>query len=105
MRAYHETWDLPITITNCANNYGPYQFPEKVIPFFTTLALQDQPLPMYASTENRREWIHAVDHCRAIDVILERGGSARRTTSAPASRGASSRSPTPCSPTSASRRR
>jgi dTDP-glucose 4,6-dehydratase len=73
VRAYHETWDLPVTITNCANNYGAYQFPEKVIPYFTTLALEDQPLPLYASTANRREWIHAVDHCRAIDTILERG--------------------------------
>jgi dTDP-glucose 4,6-dehydratase len=73
VRSYHETWDLPITITNCANNYGAYQFPEKVIPYFTTLALQDQPLPMYASTQNRREWIHAIDHCRAIDLILDRG--------------------------------
>ena len=73
VRAYHETWDLPVTITNCANNYGSYQFPEKVIPFFTTLALGDEPLPLYASTENRREWIHALDHCRAIDAILDRG--------------------------------
>ncbi|MDQ3311086.1 MAG: dTDP-glucose 4,6-dehydratase [Actinomycetota bacterium] len=73
VRAYHETWDLPITITNCANNYGAYQFPEKVIPYFTTLALDDQPLPLYASTDNRREWIHALDHCRAIDLILDRG--------------------------------
>jgi dTDP-glucose 4,6-dehydratase len=73
VRSYHETWGLPVTITNCANNYGPYQFPEKVIPFFTTLALRDEPLPMYASTQNRREWIHAIDHCRAIDMILERG--------------------------------
>jgi len=73
VRAYHETWKLPVTITNCANNYGPYQFPEKVIPFFTTQALQDKELPLYASTENRREWIHANDHCRAIDMILERG--------------------------------
>ena len=73
VRAYYETWDLPVTITNCANNYGTYQFPEKVIPYFTTLALEDQPLPLYASTENRREWIHAIDHCRAIDAILERG--------------------------------
>lgn len=73
VRAYHETWDLPITITNCANNYGTYQFPEKVIPYFTTLALQDRPLPLYASTENRREWIHAIDHCRAIDLILAEG--------------------------------
>jgi dTDP-glucose 4,6-dehydratase len=60
-------------MTNCANNYGPFQFPEKVIPYFTTLALQDLPLPMYASTQNRREWIHALDHCRAIDVILSNG--------------------------------
>ncbi len=73
VRAYYETWDLPVTITNCANNYGRYQFPEKVIPYFTTLALGDEPLPLYASTENRREWIHALDHCRAIDMILERG--------------------------------
>ncbi|MDQ3350341.1 MAG: dTDP-glucose 4,6-dehydratase [Actinomycetota bacterium] len=73
VRAYHETWGLPITITNCANNYGAYQFPEKVIPYFTTLALDDQPLPLYASTDNRREWIHALDHCRAIDLILDRG--------------------------------
>ena len=73
VRAYHETWDLPITITNCANNYGPYQFPEKVIPYFTTLALQDQPMPLYASTDNRREWIHVLDHCRAIELILAEG--------------------------------
>jgi dTDP-glucose 4,6-dehydratase len=73
VRAYYETWQLPVTITNCANNYGPFQFPEKVIPFFTTQALQDLPLPMYASTQNRREWIHALDHCRAIDVILSDG--------------------------------
>ncbi len=73
VRAYHETWDLPITITNCANNYGPYQFPETVIPYFTTLALQDQPMPMYKSTDNRREWIHALDHCRAIDLIIDKG--------------------------------
>ena len=73
VRAYYETWHLPMTVTNCANNYGPFQFPEKVIPFFTTQALQDLPLPMYASTQNRREWIHALDHCRAIDMILSAG--------------------------------
>jgi dTDP-glucose 4,6-dehydratase len=73
VRAYHETYGLPVTITNCANNYGPYQFPEKVIPVFVTCALDDQPLQMYASTENRREWIHALDHCAAIDAVLERG--------------------------------
>lgn len=73
VRSYFETWDLPITITNCANNYGTHQFPEKVIPYFTTQALQDHPLPMYASTQNRREWIHVADHCSAIDAVLQRG--------------------------------
>ncbi len=77
VRAYHETYGLPVTITNCANNYGPYQFPEKVIPVFVTSALDDQPLQMYASTENRREWIHALDHCAAIDAVLERGPRGR----------------------------
>ncbi len=73
VRAYHETFGLPITITNCANNFGPYQFPEKVLPLFTTLALNDDPLPMYESSDNRREWIHALDHADAIDLILDRG--------------------------------
>jgi dTDP-glucose 4,6-dehydratase len=73
VRAYHETYGLPTTITNCANNYGPYQFPEKIIPLFTTNALDDQPLPLYASIDNRREWIHVQDHCTAIDAVLERG--------------------------------
>ncbi len=73
VRAYHRTFGLPISITNCANNYGPYQFPEKVIPLFATRALNDEPLPLYASTQNRREWIHAVDHSRAIAMVLERG--------------------------------
>jgi dTDP-glucose 4,6-dehydratase len=70
VRAYHETYGLPVTITNCANNYGPYQFPEKVIPLFTTLALDDQSLPLYASTDHRREWIHVSDHCRAIEQVI-----------------------------------
>jgi dTDP-glucose 4,6-dehydratase len=73
VRAYAETFDLPITITNCSNNYGPYQFPEKVIPLFTTRALDDEPLPLYESTGNRREWLHVLDHCRAIELVLERG--------------------------------
>jgi dTDP-glucose 4,6-dehydratase len=73
VRAYHETFGLPVTITNCANNYGPYQFPEKIIPLFTTRALDDLELPLYASVANRREWIHVLDHCRAIEVVLERG--------------------------------
>ena len=73
VRAYWETFGLPVTITNCSNNYGPYQFPEKVIPLFTTRALDDQPLPLYASTQNRREWIHVRDHCTAVEAVLERG--------------------------------
>jgi dTDP-glucose 4,6-dehydratase len=73
VRAYFETWGLPTTITNCSNNYGPFQFPEKVIPLFVTNALDDKPLPMYASTQNRREWLHVRDHCRAIELALEHG--------------------------------
>ena len=73
VRAYHETFGLPVTITNCSNNYGPYQFPEKVLPLFITNALDDLPLPMYASTQNRREWLHVLDHCAAIDLVLRRG--------------------------------
>ena len=70
VRAYHETFGVPITITNCSNNYGPFQFPEKVIPLFVTNALDDRPLPMYASTQNKREWLHVRDHCRAIELVL-----------------------------------
>jgi len=73
VRAYHETYGLEITITNCCNNYGPYQFPEKVIPLFATLAIDDRPLPLYQSTANRREWLHVDDHCRAILAVLDRG--------------------------------
>jgi dTDP-glucose 4,6-dehydratase len=73
VRAYHETYGLPVTITNCSNNYGPYQFPEKVIPVFVTNALDDVDLPLYTSTQNRREWLHVRDHCRAIELVLDRG--------------------------------
>jgi dTDP-glucose 4,6-dehydratase len=73
VRAYFETYGLPVSITNCSNNYGPYQFPEKVIPLFTTNALDDQSLPLYASTQNKREWLHVLDHCTAIDLVLRQG--------------------------------
>jgi len=73
VRAYFETFSVPITITNCSNNYGPYQFPEKVVPLFVTNALDDEPLPLYTSTANRREWLHVIDHCAAIDLVLQRG--------------------------------
>jgi dTDP-glucose 4,6-dehydratase len=73
VRAYFETFHLPATISNCSNNYGPYQFPEKVIPLFVTNALDDRELPLYASTQNKREWLHVRDHCRAIERVLDRG--------------------------------
>ena len=73
VRSYVETFHLDATITNCCNNYGPYQFPEKLIPLFTVNALDDKPLPLYASTENRREWLHVKDHCRAIELVLQHG--------------------------------
>ncbi|HXH95753.1 MAG TPA: GDP-mannose 4,6-dehydratase, partial [Gaiellaceae bacterium] len=73
VRAYFETYGLPVTITNCSNNYGPRQFPEKVIPLFVTNALDDRELPLYASTRNRREWLHVDDHCRAVELVLLEG--------------------------------
>jgi dTDP-glucose 4,6-dehydratase len=73
VRAYQKTFGLPATITNCCNNYGPYQFPEKVIPLFTSQALDDQPLTLYASSQNRREWLHVDDHCRAVELVLQHG--------------------------------
>ena len=73
VRAYHETFEVPITISNCCNNYGPYQFPEKLIPLFTTNLLDDEEIPVYDSSANRREWLHVLDHCKAIDLILHQG--------------------------------
>jgi dTDP-glucose 4,6-dehydratase len=73
VRAYSETFGLQTTITNCSNNYGPFQFPEKVIPLFVTNALDDRPLPMYSSTQNKREWLHVRDHCSAIELVLTSG--------------------------------
>jgi dTDP-glucose 4,6-dehydratase len=73
VRCYVETFGLRATITNCCNNYGPYQFPEKVIPLFVTRALKGESLPLYASTKNRREWLHVDDHCSAVEAALDRG--------------------------------
>ncbi len=73
VRAYHETYGLPTTISNCSNNYGPYQFPEKVIPYFAIRLMQGQKMTLYRSSRNRREWLHVLDHCRAIDLILKQG--------------------------------
>ncbi len=73
--AYYHTFKLPVTISHCANNYGPYQFPEKVIPRFITNALCGEELPLFKSSQNRREWLHTRDHCKAIDLILQYGQS------------------------------
>lgn len=71
--AYHRTFGLPVTISRCSNNYGPYQFPEKVIPLMILRALKDETLPVYGTGENVRDWLHVKDHCSAIDLILEKG--------------------------------
>lgn len=73
VRAYYETYHLPAMITRCSNNYGPYQFPEKLIPLMVTNALADQPLPVYGDGMNVRDWLYVEDHCRAIDLVLHRG--------------------------------
>ena len=71
--AYQRTYDLPITISRCSNNYGPYQFPEKLIPLTIANALADKPLPVYGEGLNVRDWLYVEDHCAAIDLILEKG--------------------------------
>ncbi len=71
--AYHRTFGLPVTISRCSNNYGPYQFPEKLIPLMTLRALKDEPLPVYGTGENVRDWLYVEDHCTAIDLILQKG--------------------------------
>jgi len=73
VRAYYKTYGLATIITRCSNNYGPYQFPEKLIPLMVTNALENKPLPVYGDGMNVRDWIHVEDHCRAIDVITHRG--------------------------------
>ena len=73
VRAYHDTYGLPVTISNCSNNYGPYHFPEKVIPLFITNAMQDKPLPIYGSGKAIRDYLYVTDHCVAIDLILKKG--------------------------------
>lgn len=73
VRAYHRTYDLPVTISNCSNNYGPYQYPEKLLPVLITKALDGEPLPIYGDGNHIRDWLHVEDHCRAIDRILSDG--------------------------------
>ena len=73
VRAYHDTYGLPTIVTNCSNNYGPYQFPEKLIPLFINNIRHRKPLPVYGRGENVRDWLYVEDHARAIDVIFHRG--------------------------------
>lgn len=73
VRAYWHTHKLPITISNCSNNYGPYQYPEKLIPLFITNLLEDKKLPLYGSGENIRDWLHVDDHSRALELIILKG--------------------------------
>jgi len=73
VRAYHHSFDFPAIITRCSNNYGPFQFPEKLLPLFITNLLADQPVPVYGTGQNVRDWIHVSDHCRGIDKALRCG--------------------------------
>ncbi len=71
--AYYRTFNLPVTISRCSNNYGPYQFPEKLIPLMIANALKDKPLPVYSKGENVRDWLYVEDHCEAVDLVVRKG--------------------------------
>ncbi|HWJ77781.1 MAG TPA: dTDP-glucose 4,6-dehydratase, partial [Niallia sp.] len=73
VRSYHKTFGLPITITRCSNNYGPYHFPEKLIPLTISRVLNEQKIPVYGDGKNIRDWLHVLDHCAAIDIVLHEG--------------------------------
>lgn len=78
VRAYHDTYGMPTIVTNCSNNYGPYQFPEKLIPLFINNIRHGRPLPVYGKGENVRDWLYVEDHVRAIDVVFHRGTPGER---------------------------
>ena len=71
--AYHKTYGLPVVITRCSNNFGPYQYPEKLIPFFISKLLKNEKVPVYGDGKNVRDWLYVEDHCRAIDLALHKG--------------------------------
>ena len=73
VRSYHETYGLPVNITRCSNNYGPYHFPEKLIPLTISRVLNDQKVPVYGDGKNIRDWLHVIDHCAAIDLVMHEG--------------------------------
>ncbi|WP_029422350.1 dTDP-glucose 4,6-dehydratase [Alicyclobacillus macrosporangiidus] len=72
-RAYHETYGLPVIVSRCSNNYGPYQFPEKLVPLAILNAYEDKEIPVYGDGKNVRDWLHVEDHCRALDLVLQHG--------------------------------
>lgn len=74
-RAYFKTFGVPVVVTRCSNNYGPFQFPEKLLPLMVTNAMEDKPLPVYGDGKNVRDWIHVEDHCRALRTVLEKGAA------------------------------
>ena len=73
VRAFHDTYGMPTVVTNCSNNYGPYQFPEKLVPLFINNICNNKPLPVYGKGENVRDWLYVIDHARAIDLVFHRG--------------------------------
>ncbi len=73
VKSYFETYQMPATISRCSNNYGPYQFPEKLIPYFFHLISENKEVPVYGDGQNVRDWLYVIDHCRAIDMIIEKG--------------------------------
>ena len=73
VRAWHETYGLPVVLSNCSNNYGPYHFPEKLIPLTILNALEGKPLPVYGEGQNVRDWLYVEDHARALELILQHG--------------------------------
>jgi dTDP-glucose 4,6-dehydratase len=75
VRAYHKTYGLPMNITRCSNNYGPFHFPEKLIPLTISRVLKDQKVPVYGDGKNIRDWLHVIDHCAAIDLVMHEGGN------------------------------
>jgi dTDP-glucose 4,6-dehydratase len=77
VRAWHETYGLPVLLTNCSNNYGPYQFPEKLVPLIISNALADKPMPIYGDGSNIRDWLYVDDHADALLLVLVRGANGR----------------------------
>ena len=100
--SYHHTYGLPVVVTRCTNNFGPYQFPEKAIPLFTTNLLDGIPVPLYGDGLNQRDWIYVDDHCAGVQLVLDRGRRRRDLrTSVPATRSPTVSSSTSCSSSSA----